>query len=741
LNAIELAALNVTIVDLMGLNKTAEELLGRGFTPDQLFHAGFALDALRDAGAAEEALAGLATTPPKEASNVGTIVTVLLVAVAIVVGFAVWMRRNKQNPPPPLTTQQGLGEHIITDEFELYDPVYTLNPLQGLDDEPLVTLQEAAAAAEVHCGGQIQAAVKLALEYAAERARLSTLGTLAELDVAVLHLYTQPTKLYSWMNGALGGHGKDGRDALPHYFPFIKLFHIALFKLPPGERMIVYRAVRLPHRLIIGASPGVGDTITFWGETSTTESPDALQDVNFLGHGAAGALDVGERTVFQIMSVGGRDVSGCSMFREEKEWILPSGAKFVIDSIRTGLPYNVTEIKMHQLAVDNVENVDGMNHPMYADPTRIDAPAAAMYDAMHYLLPQDLAAAAANNNIGAEIVYAVYGGCNGAGTDAGDPYAVTNSGADAGDPYAVTSSGADAGDLYAVASSGADAGDPSAVTNSGGTVAGDSLVCAGSNPAVAETNLDGEFPPTTATTSHAIERCSQGTGASVGAVKSISYENWHPDQGCTGAPTRGDASASAMSFSTLIRNGCPGQGDAQLLKHTLEQSSPDLYDVLADPIVVEPNAKLLGRGNYGAVFLGRVGEVPAAIKTLNPKGKQSQREVDDLNHEIAMMHMLHECGRHPHLMRLLQAESGTHPKLALELAVQGDLKHYMNSLTHLDSVTWGACAVYFAAQIAQGMALLEKCKSVAVCSVYISFMRSLCFGEDERHRSTHLEVG
>jgi serine/threonine protein kinase len=153
------------------------------------------------------------------------------------------------------------------------------------------------------------------------------------------------------------------------------------------------------------------------------------------------------------------------------------------------------------------------------------------------------------------------------------------------------------------------------------------------------------------------------------------------------------------------------------LQQTLEQSIPDLYGVLTDPIVVEPDAKLLGHGNYGAVFLGRVGEVLAAVKMLNPEGKQSQREVDDLNHEIAMMHMLYECGAHPHLVRLLEAESGTHPKLALELAAHGDLKHYLDTLTHLDPETWGACAVYFAAQIAQGMALLEKCTR---CSFYAS---------------------
>jgi hypothetical protein len=82
--------------------------------------------------------------------------------------------------------------------------------------------------------------------------------------------------------------------------------------------------------------------------------------------------------------------------------------------------------------------------------------------------------------------------------------------------------------------------------------------------------------------------------------------------------------------------------------------------------------------------------------------------VNDLNHEIAMMQMLHECGTHPHLVRLLEAESGTHPKLALELAAHGDLKHYLDTLEHLDPETWGACAVYFAAQIAQGMVLLEK---------------------------------
>ena len=108
-------------------------------------------------------------------------------------------------------------------------------------------------------------------------------------------------------------YGKGGRDALPHYLPYIKLLRAALLKLPPVTNTSVYSGKRLPLQTVI-RNAAVGQKVVWWGFTSTSRELDTLQNVNFLGSGAAGAVGVGERTVFRINSNGGRDVAKYSMF-------------------------------------------------------------------------------------------------------------------------------------------------------------------------------------------------------------------------------------------------------------------------------------------------------------------------------------------------------------------------------------------------------------------------------------------
>jgi hypothetical protein len=289
----------------------------------------------------------------------------------------------------PTHIQQIFYERIAVNEAELYDPVYTQSPFEGMDKLPVTSLSEAAAAAQMHCGGDLQAAVNAAEAFAAMLAVKKKLGVLTQAEAAALNLYSQETPLYHFVNGAIQGYGEGGRDVLHHYLPYIKLFLAALLKLPPLPTTIVYRGVRLPRHMIIrGAS--AGDQITWWGIISTSRSADALRSVNFLGVGEEGAANVGERTVFQIRSTGGRDISPyCVWGEEEAEVILPPGSRFTIDTITTGLEYNIVEVRMHQLEVVSNSTYavagqsGGTGDTLYAEP--IEEP---LYDEAHYLLPQ-----------------------------------------------------------------------------------------------------------------------------------------------------------------------------------------------------------------------------------------------------------------------------------------------------------------------------------------------------------------
>ena len=73
--------------------------------------------------------------------------------------------------------------------------------------------------------------------------RLAAKYGLTEEDVATIHFYTQECRLYICLNGALGGWGDGGVQALPHYLPFAKLLISVLDKLPAVQAE-VYRGVR-----------------------------------------------------------------------------------------------------------------------------------------------------------------------------------------------------------------------------------------------------------------------------------------------------------------------------------------------------------------------------------------------------------------------------------------------------------------------------------------------------------------
>lgn len=186
------------------------------------------------------------------------------------------------------------------------------NPLQAeLDAAPDLELKDALRKAAGHCGS-LKDVNKKAAEFASKLDGAS-IGNGAEKmnggQVAAINAYTQETPLYGGMNGALGGYGKDGRDALVHYAPYIKLLlrglkPLAPLKDPFGGPVTLFRGVKLPATQLLGGLK-VGEVLTWWSFTSTTTTADVLQSTDFLGIGKAGAKAAGgkKRTVFQIRLV------------------------------------------------------------------------------------------------------------------------------------------------------------------------------------------------------------------------------------------------------------------------------------------------------------------------------------------------------------------------------------------------------------------------------------------------------
>lgn len=171
---------------------------------------------------------------------------------------------------------------------ELYDAVYTLNPLSELEGTAVVALTKAVVSAAIHCGGgPYDAHIELAEDFYDQKRRQTPIGAtiLPRRDATVLHVYTQETKLYKGLNGALGDYGEGGRGALPQYFELVKLLIIAAMKLPALPPVTVYRGVPR-HFVDLLGDLSVGGKLTWWSFTSTTrmyrEPPTSFETTSSL---------------------------------------------------------------------------------------------------------------------------------------------------------------------------------------------------------------------------------------------------------------------------------------------------------------------------------------------------------------------------------------------------------------------------------------------------------------------------
>ena len=241
-------------------------------------------------------------------------------------------------------------DRVIAANSELYDPVYTMNPLSELELCAVVSLATAVESAVVHCGGEFDDCIAYAEEASSNLDRTDPTIVLDHEDGATVHLYTQETPLYHGLNGALGGWGKGGRAEIPHYLPATKLLLRALRQIPVEPCVTLYRGVLESADTLLGGC-GVGDEITWWSFTSASKSPDVLRDENFLGIGKKAAKK-GARTVFQIRADAGINIQPYSAIPGEDEVMLLPGSTFRIDKI-TVWAYGLIEVQMHQVASAN----------------------------------------------------------------------------------------------------------------------------------------------------------------------------------------------------------------------------------------------------------------------------------------------------------------------------------------------------------------------------------------------------
>jgi predicted DNA-binding WGR domain protein len=238
--------------------------------------------------------------------------------------------------PPSINTKALLDEQEQLLKFYLrmgFDKIETkagLGPISGVMALPVPkTLVEA-------CKGICNAgSVKSCEDKGKDLAKKQAGGPKKKMEPAhygAISLYTS-NAIYAEINKILRD---ENRGKLKKYFNYLRLFFDAADRLPSGKKKL-WRGISAN----LSKSPQYdkGKTVTWWSISSCTSSQAVAN--NFAGGCGPGS------TVFTINSKSGFDVDSLSVFKGEKESILPPGTKLKVSS-RT-IVKGITQISLDEV--------------------------------------------------------------------------------------------------------------------------------------------------------------------------------------------------------------------------------------------------------------------------------------------------------------------------------------------------------------------------------------------------------
>lgn len=281
---------------------------------------------------------------------------------------------------------------VAVENHEKDEPRPDNDPLAALASTPTVSLEKAIKAAEIDCGaGSLAEFLRKARAFRANNAADLSRFQMPDEAIETFYMYTVESPLYKKMNAALGNYTLDDdeddpRSKLKHYLPFVKLLAAAI-DLLPSVRQIVYRGANQPYEVLLNGK-GVGEIITWWGFTSTSEKTRALQTPAFLNAVVTTTPDgtvIGvnnlevyanlgpppKKTIFQIHTISGVNIK-CFSPLDEDEIILRAGTRFLITSIKLW-KHGITEVRMTEVdsfsnAADEPVAYNEIDHYMALDP-------------------------------------------------------------------------------------------------------------------------------------------------------------------------------------------------------------------------------------------------------------------------------------------------------------------------------------------------------------------------------------
>ena len=188
-----------------------------------------------------------------------------------------------------------------------------MNPIHGLKDCPDLSFLDCFT----HASGldssipDFSQFTALANYFASTPGFCENPHNLSESQVASLHLYTQESPFYSFINNLLRDRN---RTRLKPLFPLLKIILTALRSIPTQPKT-VYRGVKMN----LASKFPKGKKFVWWSITSTTSSMETLNNDLFLG-------STGERTLFAIETMSAVPIMDyAALGDEEAEWLIPPG--------------------------------------------------------------------------------------------------------------------------------------------------------------------------------------------------------------------------------------------------------------------------------------------------------------------------------------------------------------------------------------------------------------------------------